>query len=244
MELKGVLASGGDVRLEVGYVQPNLVTTVHPTALRQTLIAAVGRLAQHMASGKITTYARLKDGNVRITVSGSITRGDTLTERDLIGDILVPDGASVEASVDGAHVFLWITVPSLGQTTVLIVDDNPDMLHFYQRATTGTRYHIVHAPTGQQAMTDINTSPPDIIVLDVMLPDVDGWKLLMQLHENPITRSIPVIVCSVVREEKLALTLGAVLYLPKPVDPRRFVAALDEVYHRTSTETPRVPVNN
>jgi CheY-like chemotaxis protein len=62
-----------------------------------------------------------------------------------------------------------------------------------------------------------------------MLPDVDGWDLLMHLHEDPTTREIPVIVCSVVREGKLALSLGAALHLPKPVEPCQLIQALDQV---------------
>jgi CheY-like chemotaxis protein len=51
----------------------------------------------------------------------------------------------------------------------------------------------------------------------------------MRLHQDPTTRSIPVIICSVVQEEDLALSLGAAGYLPKPVQPREFVTALDQV---------------
>ncbi len=241
LELESALMSGRDVHLEVGYVQPELIAAIHPTVLRQTLIAALGRLARHAAQGTITVFARLKDGNVRITVRGPIAKGHELTEEDLTRDMLVPDGTTVEASVEGGHAFLWINVPSLGQITVLVVDDNPDMLQFCRRCTTGTRYRIVHAARGKEALERIKTSPPALIVLDVMLPDVDGWKLLMQLHEDPTTRPIPIIVCSVVREEELARALGAALYLPKPVEPWQFVEALDRVRRQASTESAEAP---
>lgn len=243
LELESALVPGHGVHLEVGYVQPDLVAVVHPSALRQTLITALGRLARHAAPGSITIFARLREGNVKITVRGSIARGHKLTEEDLTRDILVPEGTTVEAGMEGGHAFLWINAPSLGQITVLAVDDNPDMLQFYRRCTTGTRYRIVHAAGGEEAMGKIKTSSPDIIVLDVMLPDVDGWKLLMRLHEDPATRPIPIIVCSVVREEDLARALGAALYLPKPVEPRRFVEALDRVCPRVSAEAPEAPLN-
>ena len=73
-----------------------------------------------------------------------------------------------------------------------------------------------------------------MIVLDVMLPDpaIDGWELLAQLHEHPETRSIPVIICSVIRERQLALSLGAASYLPKPVRRKDFIEALDGVVRR------------
>ena len=81
---------------------------------------------------------------------------------------------------------------------------------------------------------------PDIIVLDVMLPDVDGWELLSQLHEHPLTRSVPVIVCSVVGEEDLALALGAKVYLPKPVRRQQFLQALDQAVNQAAARAPRV----
>lgn len=244
LELESALAPGRDVHVEVGYVQPDLVVAVHPSALRQTLIAALGRLARHASSGPITAFARLREGDVRITIRGSITAEHGLTEGDLTRDILVPEGTTVEAGIQGDYAFLWINVPSLGQICVLVVDDNPDMLQFYRRCTTGTRYRIVHASTGQEALERIRIFSPDIVVLDVMLPDVDGWKLLMQLYEDPATRSIPIIVCSVVREGDLARALGAAVYLPKPVEPRQFVEALDQVRPQASAGALEVPANS
>jgi CheY-like chemotaxis protein len=243
MDLESALVPASDVRLEIGYVQPGLVAVVHPSALRQTLIAALGRLARHAAPGSITIFARLREGHAKVTLRGPIAEEHALTAQELVRDILVSEETTVEASVENDHAFLWINAPSLGQVTVLAVDDNPDMHQFYRRCTTGTRYRIVHATGGEEALEKIRASSPDIIVLDVMLPDVDGWKLLMQLHENPATRPIPVVVCSVVREEKLALALGAALHLPKPVEPRRFVEALDQVCSQASKEAPEASPN-
>jgi len=243
LELESALALGRGVHLEVGYVQPDLVAATHPSALRQTLIAALGQLARHAAPGTITLFARLEEGNAKITVRGPIAQGHKLTKEDLTRDILVPEGTTVEAGIEGGHAFLWINAPSLGQITVLVVDDNPDMLQFGRRCTTGTRYRIVHAAGGEEAIERIRTSSPDIIVLDVMLPDVDGWKLLMQLHEDPATRPIPIIVCSVIREKELAQALGAALYLPKPVEPRQFVEALDQVRPQVPAGAPEAPPN-
>jgi CheY-like chemotaxis protein len=82
---------------------------------------------------------------------------------------------------------------------------------------------------GQGLFETVKVVGPDIIVLDVMLPDVDGWELLMRLHEDPTTRSTPIIICTVVKEEDLALSLGAARYLTKPVRPREFIQALDQL---------------
>ena len=72
-------------------------------------------------------------------------------------------------------------------------------------------------------------------MLDILLPDVDGWELLSQLHSSPSTRPIPVIICSIVRENELASCLGAVQYLPKPVHRQDFIRALDRALAQGQT---------
>jgi CheY-like chemotaxis protein len=85
---------------------------------------------------------------------------------------------------------------------------------------------------GQRVFEKIEEVPPDLIVLDVMLPDSNGWDLLTQLRQHPLTQHVPVIVCSVVRREKLALALGATMYVPKPVGYQQFVQALDKAINQ------------
>ena len=163
---------------------------------------------------------------------------------DLARDIIIPSGVSVDVLQKGDHAFLSVRAPAVDERIVLVVEDNLDMVHFYRRCTAGTTYRIVHAPPEQDLIDAIETAAPAIVVLDVMLPAVDGWQLLTHLHERPTTRSIPVVVCSVVKEEELALALGAARFLSKPVQPRRFVEALDRVLHRGPTESPIAPGNN
>ena len=107
-------------------------------------------------------------------------------------------------------------------------------MHFYQRYVQGTRYQIVPLAEGTRIVEMVEANQPQVIVLDVMLPDMDGWELLTSLREHPATRSLPIIICSVVREEELALALGAARYVAKPVRRQEFVQALDQVLEATS----------
>ena len=229
LHLREAISQPGDIDFEMGFVQPGLVAAVHPVALRQILITAINRLARYVAHGRVAVYAGLEDGKPRITLVGVIAAADWPTEEDVAGDILLPEGASVETQRQADTIYVTIRLPSSGQITVLVVDDNPEMLHFYRRCTAGTSFRIVSPPGDKPLVASIGAMTPDIVVLDIMLPDVDGWELLMRLHENPETRAIPVVVASVVREEELALSLGAARYLPKPVHPKDLVDALNEV---------------
>ena len=217
------------IRVEVKSVQPGLVAAIHPVLLHQVLISALKRFAPFVSNGQVAVYARLEDGNAKITLTGATAVTDGLSERNFTSGIPTSKDVSIETCVDGSQAFVWISVPSMGKVTVLVVDDNEDMARFYRDCTIGTRYHIVHVAQGGDLFEAVDATVPDIVVLDVMLPDIDGWRLLMRIHEDPATRSIPVIICSVVQEEDLALSLGAARYLPKPVRPREFIQALDQV---------------
>jgi CheY-like chemotaxis protein len=114
------------------------------------------------------------------------------------------------------------------------VEDNAELVHFYRRFVANTQYEIVHAPEGESVFAAIAESSPAAIVLDVMLPDTDGWELLAQLQEDPSTRAIPIIICSVVRRAAIADTLNAAFYLPKPVRRQQFIQAIDQVLAQAS----------
>jgi CheY-like chemotaxis protein len=223
------LASELDIRLEVKSVQPGLIAAIHPVLLHQVLLSALRRFAPYVSGGQVMVYARLEDGNAKVTLTGATTMSDGLDEREFARGIPISKDVSIKVCLDGTQAFVWISVPSMGKVTVLVVDDNEDMARFFRDSAIGTRYHIVHVAQGRDLLETIEATAPDVIVLDVMLPDIDGWRLLMRLHEDPATRSIPVIICSVVQEEDLALSLGATHYLPKPVRPREFIQALDQV---------------
>jgi CheY-like chemotaxis protein len=227
-ELGQTLAARHGVKVSVGYVQPNLAATVHPSVLRQVVVAAVAELVRHMSSGEVALGAESQDGRVIITVKGKPIITDKAPRGDLIGEILATQDGAVTVQMAENQVVFSVRLPAATTVTVLVIDDNTDLVHFYRRYATGTRYQIVHALEGQSAFAAIEASTPDIIVLDVMLPDMDGWALLSRLHEHPASRMIPVIVCSVIREEELALALGAVAYIPKPVRHQEFIQVLDK----------------
>jgi CheY-like chemotaxis protein len=229
LKLGPALTGKREVEVSVSHAQAGLVAAVHPVVLRQLLIAAINRLSRYVSAGRIAVYAVLDQADVKITLTGPVAAGQGPDLRALTEGMVVPETCSVEAAIQGDHVFLRVRAPSVGEVHVLAIDDNADMRHFYRRATAGTRYRIAHVASGREALERIQTTRPDIIILDVMLPDVDGWTLLMQLHEDLATRAIPVVVCSVVREEALAYSLGAAVYLSKPIRPRHLVEALDRV---------------
>jgi CheY-like chemotaxis protein len=119
---------------------------------------------------------------------------------------------------------------------LLCVDDDPDILNQY-RAFLGDRYNIVTASSGLEALRAMANFKPDTILLDVMMPDMDGYEVSARLQENPDTAWIPVIFVSALGDEQdraRAFAVGAVDYLVKPVN-RQTVRELVE-RHQTTGE--------
>jgi CheY-like chemotaxis protein len=220
-----LLAGKQGVALAVEDAQPPLSVAIHPAALRQVILAAVAQLAARMAGGQITLAARSAGRRVRLTITGSPIAPSGLPAANFIEEALdAPEGTVTLEEVPGGAAF-HIELPLL-EHVVLVVDDNHDMAHLYRRYTAGAGFYIVHAAQGQRALAAAEACSPSVIVLDVMLPDLDGWTLLAQLREHPSTRNTPVVVCSVVPEEALALALGATQCLRKPIQRERFLQAL------------------
>lgn len=106
--------------------------------------------------------------------------------------------------------------------TVLVVDDTPDNLSLMSDLLR-TDYKVKLAPSGERALQIVaGDSKPDLILLDIMMPDMDGYEVLRRLQFNPDTEDIPVIfltAMSAADDESVGLELGAVDYITKPINP-------------------------
>ncbi len=114
-------------------------------------------------------------------------------------------------------------------TIILIVDDEPTILATTNMALAPI-YTVRAANSGMRAVQVAATDPrPDLILLDVMMPDIDGYAVLSRLKENPVTREIPVIFVTAmesVEDEKKGLAMGAVDYITKPINPAILLARI------------------
>lgn len=203
---------------------------IHPSALRQVLLTALELLCRHVTTGQIGLTASLDGEQCKITIHAQPLLSPVRLESELIQEIVRRQGGHVTVESIGQVVNWQLWLPQAHKVMVLVIDDNDDLVHFYRRYIAQTRYELIHLPDGADVVATVKRLQPALILLDVMLPDVDGWELLRQLRADPATRPIPIIVCSVVRRAELALTLGASHYLTKPVGRHELIAALDLVH--------------
>jgi DNA-binding response OmpR family regulator len=130
---------------------------------------------------------------------------------------------------------------SMRRPRILIVEDDPDLLVVLRVNLTAAGMEPLLAADGRTAVSRVASERPDAVLLDVMLPGVDGWQVLEQLHVQG--DRVPVIVCSAKKSPEdidRAMRLGAVDYLVKPFDIQRLVDAVEAVagHRRRATPTP------
>jgi PleD family two-component response regulator len=108
------------------------------------------------------------------------------------------------------------------QTTILAVDDAPANIDMV-KAVLSKHFFVQAAVNGKMALMIANKKKPDLILLDIMMPEMDGFEICRQLKQNPETASIPIIFLTgqdTIIEEAKGLMLGAVDFLLKPIEPK------------------------
>ena len=113
--------------------------------------------------------------------------------------------------------------------SVLIVDDDEGIRRLLAYELQPLGVEVLEAADGRTAIEIATTETPDAILLDVLMPGMDGWATLRNLKERPETRNIPVVILSVVENRAFGLTLGAFDYLVKPVDVAQLLDTLSRV---------------
>jgi DNA-binding response OmpR family regulator len=122
------------------------------------------------------------------------------------------------------------------KTAILIADDDPQVVELVQAYLEKEGFAVLVATDGDEAFDLASQRQPDLVVLDIMLPKLDGWAVCRRLRENPETENIPILMLTSRGEEMdrvLGLDLGADDYVTKPFSPRELVARIKAVLRRT-----------
>jgi len=123
----------------------------------------------------------------------------------------------------------------VAKETVLVVDDERDILELVKYNLDKEGYQVTVVATGEDALVATRTKLPDIVILDLMLPGVDGLEVCRRLKADPKTRSIPIVMLTAKGEEADVVTgleLGAADYVTKPFSPRVLTARVRAVLRR------------
>ncbi|MBL7208730.1 MAG: PAS domain S-box protein [Dehalococcoidia bacterium] len=126
------------------------------------------------------------------------------------------------------------TLPGTGHKKILVVDDEPDVAQLVRVYLKKSGYEVIVSTSGREALDKARQERPDLITLDVLLPDMDGFTVLERLKAEPDTASIPVLVLTIVEDRDKAIRLGAVEYLTKPIDEARLLDCVRQILPKTA----------
>lgn len=132
------------------------------------------------------------------------------------------------------------TAPSIApRRNILVVEDEDDILELVQYNLTKSGFAVTAVTSGEEALKAVSTRHPDLVLLDLMLPGVDGLEVCKSLKQDPRTKSIPVVMLTAKGEESdivTGLELGADDYITKPFSPKVLIARVRTVLRRKVVE--------
>ena len=120
---------------------------------------------------------------------------------------------------------------------ILVVDDEIYIVHILDFSLGIEGYEVMTALDGEQALAKVSQDKPDLIVLDIMMPKLDGYETCKALKSNPGTKDIPVILLSAKGrnvDQKVGFEVGADDYITKPFSPRKLVERINAILGQTS----------
>ncbi|HZI17680.1 MAG TPA: response regulator [Pyrinomonadaceae bacterium] len=178
-----------------------------------------------------------------VEVESSVGEGSAFS---VVLPLVAPEPAGVGAEGAGPPVFAGAQPTADGNAAapgdedaggeaplVVVIEDDQDAADLLTGSIERAGYRVRRAADGAEGLRLVRELEPVAVTLDVMMPGMDGWRVLQEMKADRKLASVPVIVCSIVDNRPLGFSLGASDYLLKPVDPERLSAVLDRVSVRS-----------
>lgn len=159
----------------------------------------------------------------------------------LTSRLLGINGGKLSSRIAGDLRYLISVIPTSTPVHVFLVDDNFEILTLFQRYAAGSRF-VLHPTSDVNDIPErVNKENCSLVILDLMMPAIDGWRLLADIRQHPLTQGLPVLILSILPQETLALSLGAAGLLTKPVSQEQFLQALNEILADQAAESVELP---
>ena len=218
------LADQKSIQLDVILPDEPVNLSTNKAIAQQILINLLSQTIQRADKPSLTIQLTSNDNTAVLSIRYSGTVG----QDELISPVIYRLMEQVRWSSESSDKELHLHLNGHG-ARVLIIDDNEglvDLLHHYISANV---YQVYTAHNGVEGLKIASNLHPDAIIMDLMMPDMDGWELLQHLRTQVDTRNIPVIICSVIHDPELAYSLGADDFIAKPVNKDQILSALKKL---------------
>ncbi|HMU94615.1 MAG TPA: GAF domain-containing protein, partial [Anaerolineales bacterium] len=233
----------GSVTISTRYAESNFMVDVTDTGIGMSE-EALGRIFEEFQQADSSTTRQYGGTGLGLAISRNLARllgGDlTVTSEQGKGSVFTlslpiqyQSEVSPASSSDPQTGSTQKTEPRLKVTStkkrVLVIDDDPDAVYLLQETLNTNEFEVVGARSGMDGHRLARQLMPDAILLDILIPDKDGWQVLHDLKVDERTANIPVILLTIVDKKALGFRLGASAYLLKPLNPREVIDTLSRV---------------
>jgi len=231
----------GKIVLQMLPAESNLVVNVVDSGIGISE-DALGRVFEEFQQADTSTTRQYGGTGLGLAISRNLARllGGDLTATSIAGQgstftLTVPmEYGSRPAPQEEEGATVAESVPSRAsqggsKKLVLVIDDDPDAVYLLQENLTQDEFEVIGARNGIEGQQKARDLKPQAILLDIMMPDKDGWQVLHDLKADGVTADIPVILLTIVDKKALGFRLGASAYLLKPLDPVAVLDALEQV---------------
>ncbi len=200
------------------------------TFLRQAVLTAVSAF-DRQKPGQIVITSEQKGSLGIIQIKG---RGgeniDNSARADIpaaLTNLMQMLKGSVEILRSTAELSIRLSFPAQKQYKIMVVDDNADAIRLVEKYLSSNIYTVTGVQDPEMVLSEIEKERPFLILMDVMLPNIDGWMLLSQIRLKPGLSKIPVIVSTILPQEHLSISLGADGFLRKPYSQQELLRVLE-----------------
>lgn len=234
VDLRDVLAGVQKV------MQGRVAETGIPLLVEETgapvLVTADRVILRQMLISLFSTVLQAAGSAVQVRLAGTGSRVDVLlqflsTDEELSLEMVRGwaermGGQLVVEGLPERQAGIQLSLPAAEQHVILVVDDQAPAVNMFQRYLSRTPYRVIGVTSPDQALSAARRHHPVLILLDVMMPQVDGWEILQSMKLDEDLKHIPVIVCSAWEEPEMARSLGALRLLKKPITQKDLLDAL------------------
>lgn len=227
-----VLAATYQVDFALDAQAPLAAVALPSLVLRQTLLTLLQLLMPVVARQTLTLTLTEAQRTVTLTVvlpasvDKVIVASPCQQAHQVAVQLLTPFHGTVRVHSQANPCQIELILPKVAGIPILVVDDNPDTCQLLQRYAAHSRYQVIPVTDARQTLALAQQHAAQGLVLDVMMPDLDGWDLLAQLRHHPATHRLPIAVCTVLPQQELARLLGATYFLQKPISQETFLETL------------------
>jgi CheY-like chemotaxis protein len=229
------------VTVTFNHPENNLTINSDRIILRQVIIRIFHLFLQHSTSRQIDVWLEQKNEDVDLHFFLPATKFNMdqfltylHTHENLINKWLNELNIQLDGFNSPEGFQLIVRFVAQEKKLILVVDDQEPALKMYERYLSKTEFKIYGLSKATKVLSKAIELNPTIILLDIMMPKLDGWEILQSLRLNEKTRHIPIIVCSAWGESEFARSLGADYFLKKPITQKELLDVLQKTTLKTT----------